>query len=192
MAIRPQRRLFTVDEYHRMVEAGILAEDDRVELLNGEIVAMTPIGPRHAFSVRQFAHHLIERLGDRAVVGIQDPVTLDDLSEPQPDIFVAKLPRETYATRHPGPDDLLIVIEVADSSVASDRAAKVPKYAATGIPETWLVDLERDQIEVYRRSRVGREPTIVGRGDRIAPEAFPEVVLDVDDLLGPAARSTPV
>jgi Uma2 family endonuclease len=185
MAVRPARRLFTVDEYHRMVDAGILGKDDRVELLGGEIIAMTPIGPRHAFSVTQLARLLIEQLGSRAVVGVQNPITLDDLSEPQPDVSVAEPPTESYLSRHPGPDDLLLVVEVADSSVDTDRDAKIPRYVATGLREVWFVDLELERVEVHRLSDESQSPRIVGRGERIAPEAFPEVLLSVDEVLGP-------
>src|SRR5947209_4336192 len=104
MAVNPTRRLFTVDEYHRMVDAGILGEDDRVELIGGEIVQMTPIGPRHAGTVTKLVRLLIEQLGRRADVAPQNPATLDDLSEPQPDICVASPRDDSYTSGHPRPD----------------------------------------------------------------------------------------
>jgi Uma2 family endonuclease len=118
------RRLFTVDEYHRMVDAGILREDDRVELLDGEIVEMTPIGPHHAGCVNRLNRLLIEALGRRGVVTPQNPFLLDERSEPQPDLCVAKPRPDDYASGHPRPADLLLVIEVSDSSLTYDRNRK--------------------------------------------------------------------
>jgi Uma2 family endonuclease len=187
MAVRPARRLFTVDEYHRMVEAGILHEDDRVELLDGEIVEMSPIGPLHAGSVNALIRLFIEALGRRAVVTPQNPAVLDDLSEPQPDVCLARPKEDDYRTAHPRPDDLLLVVEVADTSIDYDRGRKTPRYALAGIRETWVVDLSADRVDVFREPSPGgyRDQTSVGRGDRVAPLAFPDVSFDVDEILGP-------
>lgn len=187
MAVRPTRRLFTVVDYHRMADAGILTEDDRVELLDGEIVEMTPIGPRHASCVTQLLRMFIEGLAGRAIVTPQNPAVLDDLSEPQPDVCLARPHADLYSTAHPRPEDLLLVVEVADTSLAYDRDRKIPRYALAGIDEAWLVNLKDDAIEVFR------EPTPNGysqrmelrRGDRVAPTAFPDLTLDVSEILGP-------
>src|SRR5438552_5836451 len=129
MVVERTRRTFTVDEYHRIGEAGIIGPDERVELLGGDIISMTPISPRHAAVVKRLARILIEQLGARAVVGIQDPIGLDDLSEPQPDVSVAKARDDYYAGAHPRPEDLLLVVEVADTTAFSDRHRQVPSYA---------------------------------------------------------------
>lgn len=187
MAISPARRLFTVDEYHRMVEAGILREDDRVELIGGEIVEMTPIGPRHSSAILRLLRLLIEGVAGRASVNAQNPATLDDLSEPEPDVYVARTREDDYSTAHPGPDDLLLVVEVADSSLTFDRTVKIPRYSLDGVAEVWIVDLTADRIEVYG----GPGPSgyasveIVERGDRVTPLAFPDLSLSVDDILPP-------
>jgi Uma2 family endonuclease len=187
MATELTRRLFTVDEYHRMAEAGILGEDDRVELLDGEIVEMTPIGSRHAGCVKRLARLLIEKLGSQAVVGIHDPVVLDDLSEPQPDISVARPREDTYSRAHPRPADLLLLIQVAESSLDPDRTRKIPRYGRAGIPETWLVDLEAAWIELYRVPGPDgyADRTSAARGDTLTPQAFPNISIEVDEVLGP-------
>lgn len=190
MALEPTRRPFTVDEYHRMFDTGILTRDDRVELLGGEIVEMTPIGPTHAGCVKRLTRLLIERLGRRAVVGVQDPVILDDLSEPQPDLSVARPRDDDYSRAHPRPSDLLLVIEVADTTQAFDRNVKVPRYAATGVPEVWLVDLDSERIEAYRAPTPDgyAQRSDVARDGALGPEAFADVELSVDEILGPADR----
>jgi len=188
MAVSPTRRLFTVDEYHLMADAGIFTEDDRVELIGGEIVRMTPISPRHAGTVTKLVRLLIERLGRRADVAPQNPAILDDLSEPQPDICVARPRDDSYTGAHPRPDDLLLVIEVSDSSLAFDRGTKIPRYALTAIREVWIVDLVDDRIEVYREpARTGYSSVeTFERGDEISLLAFPDVTLVVDEILPPS------
>jgi len=126
---------FTVDEYARMAEAGILGEDDRVELLEGEIVEMAPIGPPHAGCVNRLTRLLTSRLGDRAVVGVQNPIRLGSLSEPQPDLTLLRPRRDLYSEGHPEADDVLLVVEVASSTSAFDRQVKMPLYAQAGIPQ---------------------------------------------------------
>lgn len=142
--------LFTVSEYHRMAEAGIFTEDDRVELIEGEIVAMSPIGPRHAACVKKMAGLIRDLLsGKPVVVGVQDPVRLSDDSEPQPDLSIVRTRDDFYAAGHPGPEDVLLLIEVADASVIYDRNTKIPLYARSGIREVWLVDLVTNAVEVH-------------------------------------------
>ena len=186
MATEPTRRLFTIDDYHRMVDAGILTEDDRVELLDGEIVQMTAIGSRHAATVKRLRYLLGERLGPRAVIGVQDPVILDDLSEPEPDLSICVPRDDFYADEHPRPTDILLLIEVADSSERFDRLRKVPRYAAVGLPEAWLIDLDADTIVVYRVASPSgyMERTIHQGGETISPLRFPDVEIRVDDVLG--------
>src|SRR5207247_3212709 len=142
-------RRFTVDEYYRMAETGILAEDDRVELLDGEIVEMSPIGPRHAATVTRLDHLFNRLVGDRAIVRAQNPVRLDGYSEPEPDIALVTPRADFYRAEHPTPRDILLIVEVADTSLRYDRHTKLPGYARAGVPEAWLVDLTADRVERY-------------------------------------------
>ena len=180
------RRLFTVEEYHLMAQAGVLSEDERVELVEGEVVLMTPIGSRHAACVKRLNRLFSTRAGAKAVVGVQDPVTLGAYSEPQPDVALLKPRADFYASAHPGPEDVLLVVEVSESSAAYDLEVKIPLYARAGIPEVWLVDLDAREIRVYREPASGRyrQAATVPRGGKIAPAALPEVVLAADEVLG--------
>ena len=177
---------FTVDEYHRMAEAGILTEDDRVELLDGQIVAMTPIGPPHAGCVTQLTRLLVRALGDDATVSVQNPVVLGTHWEPEPDVAVLRFRADAYRTRHPRAGDVLLLIEVAETSTTTDRRLKLPAYAAAGIPDVWLADLGVHRIEVFRDPTPGGYKTmrIADRGDTVTPRAFAGVSLRVDDILG--------
>lgn len=180
------RRRFTVDEYHRMAEAGILHEDDRVELIGGEIVEMSPIGWRHQGCVNRLAYQLITALRDRAVVQPQGPIRLSSDSEPQPDLVVLRPRADFYAEGGPGPEDVLWLIEISDTSLHYDRDVKVPLYGRYGIPEVWVVDLAGEQVFVYRDPRPGggyRSAQVLGRGARLAPQAFPDLELAVDEIL---------
>ncbi len=185
MTVRPLRRLFTVAEYHRMAEAGILSEDDRVELLEGEIVTMSPIGSRHAACVARLTA-LLSGAGRRAILWVQNPIRLGEHSEPQPDVALLKSRPDFYASSHPGPEDVLLVVEVAETSAATDREVKVPPYACSGIPEVWLVDLAEDQVEVFREpsARGYQDLRVLRRGDSLAPLLFPDLLLPVDTVLG--------
>lgn len=180
------RRRFTVDEYHRMGEAGILNEDDRVELIRGEIVQMSPIGVRHAACVARLNEVFISRLRGRAVLWPQNPLVILPDSEPQPDIILLRYRADFYAAALPGPDDVALLIEIADSSLRYDRRVKAPLYAEAGITEYWIVDLAGDAVEVYRDPAGGefRATDRVGRGGMLRPRAFPDTSLPVGDLLG--------
>ncbi len=180
------RRRFTVDEYHRMVEAGILQADDRVELIRGEIVHMSPIGPPHAGCVAALIALFVRRLGERAVVWPQNPVAIFPDSEPQPDVVLLRYRPDYYRNAHPEPGAVLLLVEVADSSLPYDRRVKLPLYADSGIPEVWIVDVEGSAIEVFRGPEAGgyRDFRRIGRGQRIAPHAFPDVTLTIADILG--------
>jgi Uma2 family endonuclease len=188
MSVQLVRRKFTVDDYHRMAQAGILSEDDRVELIEGEIVAPSPIGSRHAACVKRLLRFFDRRIGEKALVAVQDPIRLGEHSEPQPDLVLLKPRDDFYAEAHPKPEDVLLVVEVAETSSEYDREVKVPLYARFGIDEVWLVDLEAGVAEVYRDpSQEGyRERKMLGRGEVISPKAFPEIELLVDEFLGPA------
>ena len=186
MAVQLLRRRFTVDEYQRMGQVGILGEDDRLELLEGEIVEMAPIGSRHQGTVDRLNALFSRRLADTATVRVQGPVRLAEYSEPQPDLMLLQRRADFYSSAHPGPGDVLLLVEVSDSSTEYDREVKVPMYARHGIPEVWLVGLETGMVEVYRG------PTAQGyhsvsqsvRGQGLSPEFFPGLELAVDDILG--------
>jgi Uma2 family endonuclease len=176
---------FTVDDYHRMAKAGILREDDRAELIDGEVVRMAPIGDKHAFCVIALTDEFTDRSSGRYVVSVQNPVRLSRHSELYPDLLLLRPPRARYATGSPGPDDVLLVIEVSDTTVSTDRRVKLPKYATAGIPEAWLVNLPRRTVEVRRNPHDGRyqQVTLYRSGERIAPLALPDVAVAVDDIL---------
>jgi Uma2 family endonuclease len=186
MAVQILRRRFNVEEYYLMAKAGILKEDDRVELIEGEIVEMPPIGSYHASCVKRLNRLLSQQVGQRALIGAQDPVHLGEHSEPQPDIVLLRPQADSYSTAHPGPADVLLLIEVADTSVEYDREVKVPLYAQAGIGEVWLVDLDGESIEVYQSPAPGgyRQIRVVRQEDRLAPEALPELELSARDILG--------
>ncbi len=180
------RRRFTSYEYERLAETGILGEDERIELLHGEIVEVPPIGSRHAACVNRLNALLSSRLGSHAIVSVQNPLRLGDYDEPEPDVMLLRPARDFYADRHPGPDDLLLVVEVADSSLEFDTAEKLPLYAAAGIAEAWLVDLVHDQVLVCTQASAAgyRVAQPFRRGEVISLTAFSSVTAPVSDILG--------
>lgn len=185
-ADRLLKRLFTVEEYYKMAEAGILTEANRVELIDGEIVGMTPIGSRHAACVDRLTRLFVSRLGPRSIVRVQNPVRLGEYSEPQPDVTLLKPRPDFYAEAHPTPQNVLLLVEVADTSTEYDRGVKLPLYARAGILEVWLVLLSDERVEIYRQpSPQGYgEVRRVGRGASLASVELPELVVAVDEVLG--------
>lgn len=179
-------RLFTVSEYHRMTEAGIFTEDDRLELIEGGVVAMSPIGPRHAACVKKLAGLVRDRVSGRAlVVGVQDPIRLADHSEPLPDLSILRPRADFYADGHPGPEDVLVLIEVADASVMYDRNTKLPLYAREGIAEVWVVDLVKNVVDVVSSpARNGyAQQQRFERGATAASPTLPELIIPVDEII---------
>jgi Uma2 family endonuclease len=176
---------FTISQYHQMSEAGILSENDKVELINGEIIEMSPIGRRHTACVNRLNSVFSELLGTKVIVAVQNPILLNNLSEPEPDIALLKPRTDFYESGHPQPQDIFLLIEVADSSIEYDRDVKIPLYAS-GITEVWLVDIYQQVIIVYRYpSENGyRDIQILSRGEKLSILAFPENNLFVDDILG--------
>ena len=178
------RRRFTRAEYYRMAEVGILTPTDRVELIRGEIVQMSPIGPRHAAFVNSLNQLLVLRLAGRAIVSVQNPVVIDDYSEPQPDLVLLRRRAVPYKEAHAAPEDVLLLVEVAETSIRYDRTTKLRLYAEAGVPEYWIVDCTGESVEVYR------SPGATGYGDvalvtgaaSVAPEAFPAVVLPLAEI----------
>ena len=144
------RRRFTRAEYRRMTEVGILGEDDRVELIRGEIVEMSPIGRRHRAFVDNLNQLLVLRLAGRAIVSVQNSVALTDDTEPQPDLTVLRRRQVPYKEREAYADDVLLLIEVADTSLAYERSTKLRLYAEAGIPEYWVVDCVAEAVEIHR------------------------------------------
>jgi Uma2 family endonuclease len=175
------RRRFTVEEYYRMAEAGILGPGDRVELIGGEVIEKVAIGPRHAACVRASSYVLQPALGARAIVQVQGPVRLGSDDEPGPDLAVLRPPRGRYRVRHAEPGDTRLVVEVADSTIEFDREVKLPLYARAGIPEAWLVDLDDEVLEVYRvpARRGYRETRRLDRDTPVALHAVPDVELAI-------------
>lgn len=141
MSVQLLRRKFTLEQYHKMAESGILTEDDRVELIRGEIVEMSPIGRRHAACVRRLVTLFSEKLRLRAIVDTQNPVELSDRSEPQPDVALLQPRPDFYEAGHPKAKDIFLLVEVADTTAETDRDVKIPLYAEDGISEVWLVDI---------------------------------------------------
>ncbi len=188
--VKIERKRFTLDDYHRMIEAGILGRDDRVELIEGEIVEMSPIGPRHTGTLDRLNRLFTIRLGEQAIVSIQSPVTLPEVSsEPEPDLALRRPREDFYVGGHPGPADILLVIEVGDSSAGFDRHVKLPLYARAGIVEVWLVDVGARTVVAHRDPGEGAYATSVALGPdaTLAPTAFPELALALADILGPTS-----
>ncbi|MCC7020338.1 MAG: Uma2 family endonuclease [Ardenticatenales bacterium] len=187
------RRRFTVDDYHRMAEVGLIEPGARTELLDGEVVFKMTINSPHAGCVKRLNGLLLRLLQGRVIIGVQDPVRLDDWSEPEPDLSILKLRDDFYSRAHPLPADVLWLIEVADTTLRLDRYIKLPLYAAAGIAEVWLVDLNAATVEVHRDPDAAgyRLQQRFGRGDELRPAAFPDIVVAVDDVLGPVDDAAP-
>lgn len=186
MSVQAARKHFTVDEYHRMGQAGVFSEDDRVELVEGEILMMSPIGSYHAASVKQVSSEFHNILGGRAIVSVQDPIALNDLSEPQPDIALIRPRADFYRHALPTASDVLLIIEVADTSVDYDRDIKLPAYARSGIPEVWLADIPAETVTAHTEPANGVYRTVrtYRRGDSITPLHFPDLSIEVTSILG--------
>lgn len=182
--IAPKPFRFTVERYDAMIDAGILGENDRVELIRGEIVPKMPIRSPLASCVAQLTRQLIILCGERAVIWPQNPVRFAD-SEPEPDVSVLRPRPGAYADDKPEPPDVLLLIEVADASLEFDREDKLPIYAEAGIREYWIVNLPDDVIEVYRdpAGKSYRSQTVARRGDSITLLALPDVAIGVSDIL---------
>ena len=178
---------FSVNDYYGIVDAGILLQDARVELLEGQIIDMFPIGPFHSGTVDRLTNLFVLRGGGRWIVRAQNPVRLSDRSEPQPDLALLRLREDFYTKSHPTPADTLLLVEVADSSLRFDREEKLPVYARAGIVEFWLINLVERVIEVYREpsqeAGVYRSVARLSAPEQFAPAAFPDVALSVAELL---------
>ena len=176
---------FTVDDYYAMAEAGILTHDERVELINGEIIEMSPIGKRHRSSVYALGHLISLQVGDRAIVGVQNAVHLDNCREFQPDVTILRSSEDFYLSNPPGPADVLLLIEVSDSSLSYDRDVKLSLYAGAGIPEIWIVNIPDGVVEVYTDPSAGEYRTrrTFSAGDSVSPSSFPDISLPVSRIV---------
>jgi Uma2 family endonuclease len=186
MSVQIARRHFNTTEYYRMVEAGILSEGDRVELIDGEVIEMSPIGSRHAACVDRLNKLLNRLVPQEVIVRVQNPIILDDYSAPQPDISLLRPRADFYAQEHPAPADVLLVIEVADSSTGFDREIKLPLYAQAMLPEVWLIILPDDTVEIYSQPANGsyQASRVFKRGETLTSNAVSTLSFDIAVILG--------
>jgi Uma2 family endonuclease len=186
MPVVVEKRPFTVDEYHLMAEAGIFSEDERIELLEGDIAAMPPIGSYHASRVAKLGRLFETILGNSVIVWIQNPVHIDAYSEPEPDVALLKPQPDFYAKAHPTPEDVLLVVEVADTSLDKDYDIKLPLYARAGIREVWIINLRTRCVEIYTEPGYDNYETIrrFHKEKMLVSEVFPEFKITTEEILG--------
>jgi len=190
MQTEATKKLFTVDEYYKMAEIGILPDHIRTELINGEIIEMSAMGARHASSVSRITEFLVPLLKGRAQLRPQLPLRLNDYNEPMPDFCFVRPRLDFYGRKHPGAGDTLLAIEVSDTSLRYDRDVKAGVYASTRVQEFWIVDLTGDVLLVFREPSKGayKSSLELHRGESVSLLAFPEINIEVAELLGPAAE----
>jgi Uma2 family endonuclease len=183
--LAPAKHRFSVKEYYRMAETGVLRPDVRVELLDGQILDMSPIGPFHGGVTNFLNLFFTGAAKGRWVTSVQNPVRLDNHSEPQPDLLLLTPSTDFFGKRHPRPEDVFLLVEIADSSLEKDQQEKLPAYARAGIAEVWIVDLNEQTIEVYRQPNFAgySVKTILREGDKASPQSFPDAMVDVAQLL---------
>jgi Uma2 family endonuclease len=179
------RHRLTVDQYYRMAETGVLAADARVELIEGEIVDMAPIGSRHGSTVKRLVQLLTEAVGKQAIVSVQDPVRLGLRSEPQPDLMLLAPREDFYASAHPTAADVLLLVEVSDTTARYDRGIKLQLYARHGVPEVWIVDLDNRVLRTFRgpKDDTYTEVMETAHPGLLSPQALPGVHIDASKLL---------
>jgi Uma2 family endonuclease len=184
MAVLTQHR-FTVEDYYRMAETGVLRPNARVELLEGQILDMSPIGPFHSGIVIRLNRLFHEKSKGKWAMSVQSPLRIDQYSEPEPDIMLLRPQPDDYTKAHPSPEDVFLLVEVADASLYYDRDKKLPIYGRAGIGEVWIVNLVEQKLEVYREPNFTgySNKTILRPGQQAIPQAFPDVAVDVAELL---------
>ena len=182
--VMPERYVFDVETYHALWKNGAFPDDKNFELIEGDIFTMPPIGSFHAAVVTELSEKLYDRVGKQVKMRVQNPVQLGDLSEPQPDIALVNLVEHGYRQTHPKAEDILLLVEVADTTMKYDRETKTFLYAHYGIPEVWLVNTNEKCIEVYREPSANGYKTLrrVEPGESIAPLNFPDANIPVDDI----------
>jgi Uma2 family endonuclease len=187
MAVAVRRHRFSVNQWHHMIDAGVFHPTERLELIEGEIIAMAPIGSAHQSAVDRLTHLFVRRLGERAVVRVQGPILLAAQdSEPQPDLALLEPRADFYRSGHPEPRHVFLVVEVMDTTADFDRGVKLGLYARASVAEVWLVDLHQATIEAFRGADAGvyRVSTVARRGDVLSVAVFPEVAFTADEILG--------
>ena len=177
-------RKFNVNEYQKMAETGILTPEDRVELIRGEIIAMSPIGRKHAAAVNRLTNLFPLLLGNKAIISVQNSIRLDNYSEPQPDIVLLKPSSDFYETKIPEAEDIYLLIEVADSTIQDDQEIKSPLYAKSNINEVWIVNLNNKTLEVDRQPSDKNYLEQQKNVNSISPLAFPDISLTINDIFG--------
>ncbi len=179
------KKLFTVAEYYQMAEAGIIGPEDRVELIDGEIIQMSPIGDRHAGYVNRLTRLFVEALGRKVVVSVQNPIQLNNYTEPQPDVVVLRPRRDDYAGKKVRAEDALLLVEVSDKTLRYDRNIKLPRYVAAGIPEVWIMNIADGELFVYRgpSGKTYAEALTLRAGEVVSPLAFPDAAFKVHEIL---------
>jgi Uma2 family endonuclease len=175
---------FSVEDYYRLAEVGILCADARVELLDGKIIDIAPGGPFHGSITKRLNQIFAAAVRGRWIMAVQDPLHLDDHSEPQPDLMLLKPVPDFYRQRHPRPEEVYLLIEVSDTTLLADQADKIPAYGRAGVAEVWIVNLVEEVVEVYRDPNFTGygSKTTVHAGEQISPMAFPDAALSVAEL----------
>jgi Uma2 family endonuclease len=186
MTIQLERVKFNVHDYELMVDAGVFADSKRVELIEGDIVEMPPIGDPHIGSVNRLTRNISRRVDDEILVSVQNPIIISENNEPEPDIALLRFRDDYYSTAKARPEDVLLLIEVSDSTVGYDRDIKVPLYAHNGIPEVWLVNLPKKIVEVYCHLTKGKYKVVrkLGLGETVSPQLIPKLKLKVSEIIG--------
>lgn len=180
----PQKYPLTITHFQKMIATGILEEDERIELIEGELIAMVPIGPEHSGKTRRLIRILSQVLGEFAILDVQNPIILGLHSEPQPDIVLLRPRADFYEHATPQPEDVLLVVEVSDSTLKYDKNLKIPLYARHGIPEVWLINLPEKRVEIYLKpGPAGYQQVLQPKNDEIiSPSLLPEIVIEIAKL----------
>jgi Uma2 family endonuclease len=188
MSLSLTTRKFTVEEYEKMSAQGIIKPDEKVELIRGEIIKMSPMGTRHAACIDRLIPLLYQKLGKRIILRVQNPIRLNDNSQPEPDLSLLIPRSDFYISAHPQPEDIYLIIEVSDSTLDYDRNTKIPLYAEANIKEVWLVNLQEECLEVYRYPANGIYQNIQKyyQGEIIFIESFPSTELNILEIIGVA------
>ncbi|MBE9129248.1 MULTISPECIES: Uma2 family endonuclease [unclassified Coleofasciculus] len=184
-------RLWTVDDYHRMIEAQILTNEDRVELLEGQILQMSPQQPPHAATTQRASDSLRTLLTGRATIRVQLPITLRPNSEPEPDVAVVGINADEYQESHPTPDDIFLIVEVADTTLYTDRKQKASAYAKAEIREYWVLNVQKRQVYVFRQPKGEnyQQEILLNDETTLSLVAFPEIIVSTNQLFPPKKRS---
>ncbi len=181
---QPMQLRFSVDEYYKMIELGLITDYEKAEIIEGELIKKMTIGDRHAAAVNALNRYFTKNVQDNVLVSIQNPLRMSDYNEPEPDIVLADLTKYD-GKRHPRPAEVILVVEVADASLKYDRNIKLPLYAAAGIPEVWIVNLQNDIVEVHQQPSLDiyQVTRVFKRGETVASSVMPDLRIDVDEIL---------